>query len=42
MIWSTDAEIYDGDIAEQDANGSYTEVWFKEATVGDGTPPITR
>ena len=35
----TGSETYDGDIAKQYANGSYTEVWFKEATVGDGTKP---
>jgi len=34
---STGSETYDGDIAKQYANGSYTEVWFKEATVGYGT-----
>ena len=39
MVWSTGAAIYDGDIAEQYANGSYTEVWFKQATLGAGTPP---
>ena len=39
MVWSTGADIYDGDIAKQYANGDYTEVWFKEATVGAGTVP---
>ena len=39
MVWSTGSNIYDGDIAKQYANGSYTEVWFKEATVGEGTAP---
>jgi len=39
MVWSTGSEIYDGDIAKQYANGCYTEVWFREATVGDGTEP---
>ncbi|WP_178986135.1 polysaccharide lyase family 7 protein [Winogradskyella helgolandensis] len=39
MVWSTGAEIYDGDIAKQYANGSYTEVWFKEATLSEATPP---
>ncbi|WP_339714231.1 polysaccharide lyase family 7 protein [uncultured Kriegella sp.] len=39
MVWSTGSETYNGDIAKQYANGSYTEVWFKEATVGEGTPP---
>ncbi|GHC54000.1 polysaccharide lyase family 7 protein [Ulvibacter litoralis] len=36
---STKSEIYGGDIAKQYANGSYAEVWFKEATVGPGTDP---
>ncbi|MFK7774316.1 MAG: polysaccharide lyase family 7 protein [Saprospiraceae bacterium] len=39
IIWSTGADIYDGDIAKQYQNGDYTEVWFKEATVGAGTLP---
>ncbi|WP_225036712.1 polysaccharide lyase family 7 protein [Winogradskyella sp. SM1960] len=39
MVWSTGSETYGGDIAKQYANGSYTEVWFKEATVGEGTDP---
>ncbi|TXF87813.1 polysaccharide lyase family 7 protein [Neolewinella aurantiaca] len=38
MIWSTGADIYGGDIEKQYANGSYAEVWFKDATVGPGTP----
>lgn len=43
MIWNTGSETYDGNLADQYANGSYTEVWFKEATVGSGTVPnITR
>ena len=36
---STKSETYNGDIAKQYANGSYAEVWFKEATVGSGTEP---
>ncbi len=39
MVWSAGADIYDGDIAKQYANGDYTEVWFKEATTGPGTLP---
>ena len=39
MIWNTGSETYGGDLTEQYANGSYAEVWFKEATVGAGTPP---
>ena len=40
IVWSTGSEIFGGDIAKQYANGSYTEVWFKEATVGAGTAPV--
>lgn len=39
MVWSTGADIYDGDIAKQYENGCYAEVWFKAASVGAGTPP---
>ena len=39
IVWCTGADTYDGDIAKQYANGDYTEVWFKEATVGVGTLP---
>ncbi len=39
IVWYGGADIYDGDIAKQYANGDYTEVWFKTATVGAGTPP---
>jgi len=39
MVWCTGAEVYGGDIAKQYANGSYAEVWFKEATVGPSTSP---
>lgn len=39
MVWNGGADIYDGDIQKQYDNGSYTEVWFKEATVGPGIPP---
>ncbi len=38
MIWCTGAETYDGDIAKQYENGCYTEVWFREATIGPGVP----
>jgi len=37
MVWSSGAETYGGDIAKQYENGCYTEVWFREATVGPGT-----
>lgn len=36
---STKSETYNGDISKQYANGSYAEVWFKDATVGAGTNP---
>ncbi len=39
MVWSTGAETYNGDITKQYENGCYTEVWFREATVGPGTKP---
>ena len=39
MVWCAGADTYDGDIAQQYANGAYTEVWFRAATVGAGTPP---
>jgi poly(beta-D-mannuronate) lyase len=37
---STKSEVYGGDIIKQYANGSYTEVWFKEASVGLSVKPI--
>ncbi len=39
MVWCAGAETYGGDIPKQYENGSYTEVWFRDATVGPGTPP---
>jgi hypothetical protein len=36
---STKSETYGGNIAEQYDNGSYAEVWFKEASVGSGIAP---
>ncbi|WP_367180630.1 polysaccharide lyase family 7 protein [uncultured Psychroserpens sp.] len=39
MVWCAGAETYGGDIAKQYENGCYTEVWFREAKVGPGTPP---
>ncbi|WP_366523565.1 polysaccharide lyase family 7 protein [uncultured Kordia sp.] len=38
MVWCAGAETYGGDIAKQYENGCYTEVWFREATIGLGTP----
>jgi len=40
IVWHTGSETYNGDIKKQYANGCYTEVWFKEATVGEGTEPL--
>ncbi|MRX65629.1 polysaccharide lyase family 7 protein [Maribacter luteus] len=39
IVWNTGSETYNGDIAKQYANGCYTEVWFKEGTVGPGMNP---
>lgn len=39
MVWSTGAETYGGSLSQQYTNGSYTEVWFREADVGPGTQP---
>ena len=39
MVWCAGAETYGGDIAKQYENGCYTEVWFLEATVGEGVAP---
>ena len=39
MVWCSGADTYDGDIAKQYKNGDYTEVWFREATVGPGSQP---
>ena len=39
MVWCSGADTYGGDIAKQYENGDYTEVWFKEATVGLGMLP---
>ncbi|MFP4844318.1 polysaccharide lyase family 7 protein [Winogradskyella sp. PE311] len=36
---STKSEVYGGDIIKQYENGSYAEVWFREATVGNSTIP---
>ena len=39
MVWCTGSDTYGGDIAEQYANGSYAEVWFKEMSVGPAIAP---
>ena len=38
MVWHTGAETFGGNIYTQYENGSYTEVWFKEASVGPSIP----
>jgi hypothetical protein len=38
-VWNAGAETYGGDIPKQYENGSYTEIWFREAKVGPSTPP---
>ena len=39
IVWSPGADIYNGDIPKQYANGDYAEVWFREGTTGPGTMP---
>ena len=39
MVWYTGADVYNGSLSEQYKNGSYTEVWFRDASVGSGTKP---
>ncbi len=39
IVWATGANVYGGDIVKQYENGSYTEVWFKDGTVGPGVAP---
>lgn len=41
-VWYTGSETYNGDIAKQYANGCFSEVWFKTATVGEGTAPVVK
>lgn len=36
---STKSEIYGGDIEKQYANGSFAEVWFKDASISSGVAP---
>ncbi len=38
MVWSTGSNTYNGDVNLQYANGSYTEVWFRDSSTGPGTP----
>ena len=39
MVWEYGTDTYDGDLEKQYANGSFSEVWFRKATVGAATPP---
>lgn len=39
MVWSTGSNIYDGNLNKQYQNGSYTEVWFRESSIGPGIAP---
>ena len=36
MVWCSGAQTFGGDISKQYNNGCYTEVWFRETTVGPG------
>ena len=40
MVWCSGAEIYGGDIQKQYDNGAYTEVWFRDCTIGSSTDPV--
>jgi len=39
MVWCSGAETFGGDITKQYENEVYTEVWFRETTVGASEPP---
>lgn len=39
MVWSTGSNTYGGNVEQQYSNGSYTEVWFRESSIGPGTAP---
>lgn len=39
LVWATGSVTYNGDVALQYANGSYTEVWFRESSLGPGNLP---
>lgn len=39
ILWNTGANTHGGNITKQYENGDYTEVWFKQASIGAGTPP---
>jgi hypothetical protein len=38
IVWATGAETYEGNINKQYENGCFTEVWFREASLGEGLP----
>ncbi|MFY0688404.1 MAG: polysaccharide lyase family 7 protein [Cyclobacteriaceae bacterium] len=38
-VWSTGSNTYNGSVELQYANGSYTEVWFRESSIEPGTAP---
>lgn len=40
MVWSSGSNTFDGDVMKQYAHGSYVEVWFRESSIGPGTPPV--
>ena len=35
IVWYTGAEVFNGDIDKQYANGCYVEVWFRDASMGE-------
>jgi len=37
MVWGTGSNTYNGDVEKQYVNGSYTEVWFRESSLGVST-----
>ena len=39
MVWCAGAETHGGDIQKQYETGNYTEVWFKNATIGASSAP---
>ncbi|ANQ50382.1 polysaccharide lyase family 7 protein [Flammeovirga sp. MY04] len=39
IVWHTGADSFGGDIQKQYANGAYAEVWFREASLGEGYLP---
>ncbi len=39
IVWYTGAEVFNGDIDKQYANGCYVEVWFRDASMGESISP---